>query len=309
MKRTQKDAELMAELKKRYKFNPWRGNPDSERALTVKNAEALKSASEDQKETVTSVCLWFVADIQECIVELKRFQNLRSLYFFDCYLSDSCGIDAYRGLSKLKHLESLRFRDSKPIDKETIAEIAKIHGLRSLTFQMQPFEDASLLDGLKECQGLEYLGIWENGGNEIFAEDLAFVSCLEHLRWLDLDGCDHIDIAKLQVPKSLEVFTPPSYAYSRAKKILADQCVVLKTGITSGPRKNRFMSRKEMVAARAKAAQERKAARTAALAMPRAKRKIEAAIKTLRENLAIVGCDDESLSNMLKSLEQKISAE
>ena len=29
----------------------------------------------------------------------------------------------------------------------------------------------------------------------------------------------------------------------------------------------------------------------------------------LRENLAIVGCDDESLSNMLKSLEQKISAE
>jgi len=23
MKRTQKDAELMAELKKRYKFNPW----------------------------------------------------------------------------------------------------------------------------------------------------------------------------------------------------------------------------------------------------------------------------------------------
>jgi len=308
MKRTQKDVELMAELKKSYKFNPWRGNPDFECALTVENAEALKSASEDQKETVTSVCLWFVADIQECIVELKRFQNLRSLYFFDCYLSDSCGIDAYRGLSKLKHLESLRFRDSKPIDKETIAEIAKIHGLRSLTFQMQPFEDASLLDGLKECQGLEYLGIWENGGNEIFAEDLAFVSCLEHLRWLDLDGCDHIDIAKLQVPKSLEVFTPPSYAYSRAKKILDDQCVVLKTGITSGPKKNRFVSLKEREKARAKTAQERKEARLAAVVVLRARRKIGAAIKTLRENLSIVGCDDESLNDVLKSLEQKISA-
>ena len=73
--------------------------------------------------------------------------------------------------------------------------------------------------------------------------------------------------------------------------------------------KNRFVPLKEMVAARAQSAQERKAARAAALAMPRAKRKIEAAIKTLRENLAIVGCDDESLSNMLKSLEQKIKVE
>lgn len=306
MKITQNDAELRAELKKRYKFNPWRGNPDPERALTVENATTLKSVPEDQKEIITSVCLWFAAEIQECIVELRHFRNLKSLYFFDCYRSDVSGIDAYRGLSKLKHLESLRFRDSKIIDKETMAEIAAINSLKSLTFQMQPFSDSSLLEGLKECRGLEYLGLWEHGHDEIFVEDLAFISCLEHLRWLDLDGCDHIDITKLQVPKSLEVFTPPSYGYNIARKAFADRCVVLKTCLISGPMKNRFVSRKEKVAARAKVAQERMAARAAALVVSQAKRKIDVAIKTLRDNLPLFGCDEESINGMLSAAEQKI---
>ena len=38
-----KGCERMAELKARFEFNPWRGNPDFECALAVGNAEALKT--------------------------------------------------------------------------------------------------------------------------------------------------------------------------------------------------------------------------------------------------------------------------
>ena len=131
------------------------------------------------------------------------------------------------------------------------------------------------LAGLKDCMSLEYLelGITKN---EVFAEDLAFVSEMNRLRWLVLDGCPQIDVTKFVLPKSLEAFTPPNYGYSAAKKKFSDQCVILKTCGVWPPKKNRFVSRIQ---------------------------KNAAAIKSIEKGLPLFDYVDKNLSVSLKALE------
>ena len=204
----------------------------------------------------------------------------------------------YRGLSELKNLDALHFRDSIAIDAKTMKAIVSMPNLRSLIIDLQGVSEVAALAWLNDCASLEYLelGITKN---EVFAKDLAFVSEMNKLRWLVLDGCPQIDVTKLVLPKSLEAFTPPKYGYRAAKKLFSDKCVVLKTCGFWPPKKNRFVSRiRKNVATQA-----RKKERKAKISAMRGKRKIMAAIKSIEEGLPLFDYADKNLLASLKALE------
>ena len=239
----------------------------------------------------------FTKDFPAYLAELKHFPNLRELVFFDCYWVEPAGIDVYRGLSELKNLDTLHFRDSIMIDAKTINEIAQIPRLRSLTIQLQRIASAKVLAGLEGCKALEYLELWIDQC-EVFAEDLAFVASLEHLKWLALDGCDKIDVARLHLPRSLMAFTPPNYGYRTAKKIVPEGCVVVKPGIILPPCRNRYIPQAQKDAM----AQARKAESKKRRVAQHARRRIAVALNSLQEELPLIGCDCEMLKSSLKEI-------
>lgn len=300
MKFTLKDAEITKTLRERIPSHY--NEPDPERHLSIWDSEpsiqAITSLSESQREKITCARLSFTKDFPAYIAELKRFPNLRALYYFDCYWVEPAGTDVYCGLSELKNLDTLHFRDSIAIDAKTMKAIASMPNLRSLIIDLQGVSEVAALAWLKDCASLEYLelGITKN---EVFAEDLAFVSKMNKLRWLVLDGCPQIDVTKLVLPKSLEAFTPPNYGYRAAKKLFSDKCVVLKTCSFWPPKKNRFVSRIRKNAA----TQARKKERKAKISAMRGKRKIMAAIKSIEEGLPLFDYADKNLLASLKALE------
>ena len=299
MKNTLKDAEIKKALRERIPSHY--NEPDPERRLSIWDSnpsiESIKSFSESQREKITCARLSFTKDFPAYIAELKHFPNLRELVFFDCYWVEPAGIDVYRGLSKLKNLDTLHFRDSIMIDATAINEIAQIPRLRSLTIQLQRIASAKVLAGLEGCKALEYLELWIDQC-EVFAEDLAFVANLEHLKWLDLDGCDRIDVARLQLPRSLVAFTPPNYGYRTAKKIAPEGCFVVKPGLVHPPCRNRYLpdaQKDAMAQARKVESKKRRVAQ-------RAKRTVAAAVNALQEELPLIGCDCEMLKSALKEM-------
>lgn len=300
MRFTLKDAKIKTTLRERIPFHY--NEPDPERHLSIWDSnpsiKSIRSFSESQREKITCVGFSFTKDFPIYIAELKRFPNLRELIFNDCYWVKPAGIDVYCGLSELKNLDTLHFRDSIAIDAKTIKAIASMPNLRSLIIDLQGVSEVTSLAGLKDCMSLEYLelGITKN---EVFAEDLAFVSEMNRLRWLVLDGCPQIDVTKFVLPKSLEAFTPPNYGYSAAKKKFSDQCVILKTCGVWPPKKNRFVSRIQKNAA----VQAHKSECKVKLSAIRGKRKIMAAIKSIEEGLPLFDYVDKNLSASLKALE------
>ena len=291
MKRTKRDPANLP--------TPRFEEPDADRRLYVNcgKIEDLMSVPAERRERITWVRIEFTPDIQTCIAELKRFPNLRFLMFMDCYGSQVVGIDAYHGLSELKNLDTLFIRDSAVIDDETIKEIARMPCLRSLTIQLQRIASAKVLAGLKGCKALEYLELWIDQC-EVFAEDLAFVASLEHLKWLALDGCDKIDVSRLHLPRSLMAFTPPNYGYRTAKKIVPEGCVVVKPGIILPPCRNRYIPQAQKDAM----AQARKAESKKRRVAQRAKRRVAVAVNALQEELPLIGCDCEMLKSALKEI-------
>ena len=298
MKMTEKSKRIEKEIKERIPRRYVEPDPAKRIHVEGKNYEALKAVPEQRRGDITAVELWFAEDIAGCMEHVVRLPNLRYLRFFDCYMGDRSGIEAYRGIGELKNLDTLDIRDSKPIDAATFKEIASLPRLRSLIICLQRGVEVSALGELAGCKALEYLKLGLDGP-EVFAEDLAFLPQMERLRWLVLDWCDRIDVTALAFPKSLEAFTPPSYGYRAAKKVVPDGCVVLKSGIIHGSMRNRFVppQRKEEEALR------RKAAREAARIVPRALGKVEAAVQALAENLPVVGYRDEGLEGALQKLE------
>ncbi len=127
---------------------------------------------------------------------------------------------------------------------------------------------------------------------------MAFVANLEHLKWLDLDGCDRIDVARLHLPRSLVAFTPPNYGYRTAKKIVPEGCVVVKPGLTHPPCRNRYLPDAQKDAL----AQARRAESNKGRAVQRAKRRVAAAVNTLQEELPLIGCDCEMLKSALEEI-------
>ena len=300
MKFTLKDAEVEKALRERIPSHY--NEPDPGRHLGIWDSDpsvkSIMNLSESQREKITCAQLSFTKDFLAYIAELKRFPNLRELYFFDCYWVESAGTDVYCGLSELKNLDTLHFRDSIAIDAKTMKAIASIPNLRSLIIDLQGVSDVAALADLKDCTSLEYLelGITKN---EVFAEDLAFVSEMNKLRWLVLDGCPQIDVTKLVLPKSLEAFTPPNYGYIVAKKLFSDKCVVLKTCSFWPKKKNRFVPQVR----KNEAAQLRKNERKSKLSAMRGKRKNMAAIKSIEEELPLFDYADKNLLASLKALE------
>ncbi len=298
MKFTLKDAEIRKALRERIPSHY--NEPDPERHLSIWDSDpsiqSIMNFSGCQREKITSVRLSFTKDFPAYIAELKRFPNLRELCFFDCYWVEQAGIDVYRDLSELKNLDTLHFRDSIAIGVKTMKAIASMHNLRSLIIDLQGVSEVAALAELKGCTALEYLelGITKN---EVFAEDLAFVSEMSNLKWLVLDGCPQIDVTKLVLPKSLEAFTPPNYGYRAAKTLLSDKCVVLKACGYWPPKKNRFVSRVRKNAAAQACKNERKAK------ISGIRRKIIAAIKSIEEGLPLFEYADENLAASLKALE------
>lgn len=280
--------------------------PDADRRLYVNcgQIEDLMSVSAERRERITWVRIEFTPDIQTCIAELKSFPNLRFLMFMDCYGSQIVGIDAYRGLSELKNLDTLHIRDSGVIDAETIKEITQIPCLRSLAIQLQRIASTTVLAGLEGCKALEYLELWIDQC-EVFAEDLAFVASLGNLKWLVLDGCDKIDVARLHLPRSLVAFTPPNYGYKTAKKIVPEGCVVVQPGIIHPPCRNRYVPQAQKDAM----AQARKAESTERRAMQRARRRIKAAVNILQAELPLLGCNCETLESSLEEIAPFLSTE
>ena len=299
MKFTQKDAEVEKALRERIPSHY--NEPDPERQLSIWDSnpsiQAIASFSESQREKITCARLSFTKDFPAYIAELKRFPNLRALYYFDCYWVEPAGTDVYCGISGLKNLDTLHFRDSIAIDAKTMNAIASMPNLRSLIIDQQGVSEVAALADLKRCMSLEYLelGITKN---EVFAEDLAFVPEMNKLRWLVLDGCPQIDVTKLILPKSLEAFTPPNYGYIAAKKLFSDKCIVLKPSGYWPKKKNRFVSQIR----KNKATQLRKNERKAKLSAVRGKRKIMAAIKSIEEGLPLFDYVDKNLSASLKAL-------
>ena len=300
MKITLKDAEVKKAFRERIPSHY--NEPDPERHLGIWDSDpsvkSIMSFSESQREKITCAQLSFTRDFPAYIAELKRFPNLRMLYFHDCYWMDPVVTDVYRGLSELKNLDTLHFRDSIAVDAKTMNAIASMPNLRSLIIDLQGVSEVAALADLKGCMSLEYLelGITKN---EVFAEDLAFVSEMNKLRWLVLDGCPQIDVTKLILPKSIEAFTPPNYGYIAAKKLFSDKCIVLKPSGYWPKKKNRFVSQIR----KNKAAQLRKNERKAKLSAVRGKRKIMAAIKSIEDGLPLFDYVDKSLSASLKALE------
>lgn len=202
--------------------------------------EDLMSIPAERRKRISCVTIEFTPDIQTCITELKRFPNLSVLMLTDCDDSPAVGIDAYRGLSELKNLETFVISDSAAIDAETIKEIARMPSLRSLAILSQSLVSAKVLEGLVDCKSLEHLELWLDQC-DVFAEDLAFVAGLDNLKWLDLDGCDKIDVTRLCFPKSLVAFTPPNYGFKAAKKVVPEGCRVLSPSTIHPPCRNRYM--------------------------------------------------------------------
>ena len=291
MKRTKRDSANLP--------TPRFEEPDADRRLYVNcgKIEDLMSVPAERRERITWVRIEFTPDIQACIAELKSFPNLQALVFVDCTSSEVVGIDAYRGLSELKNLDTLSVHDSAVIDAETIKEITKMPCLRSLAIQWQSIASAKVLAGLEGCKTLEYLELWIDKC-EVFAEDLAFVACLGSLKRLDLDGCDKIDVSQLHLPSSLEAFTPPNYGYKAARKIVPEGCVVVKPGIIHPPCRNRYLpdAQKEAMA------QSRKAESKKRRVAQHAKRRIAVALNSLQEELPLIGCDCEMLKSALKEM-------
>ena len=304
MKITLKDAETKKAL--REKIPSHYNEPDPERRLSIWDSnpslESIMSFSESQREKITCVSLCFTKDFPAYIAELKHFPNLRELYFSDCYWVEPVGIDVYCGLSELKKLDTLQFRDSITIDDKTIKEIAQIPCLRSLIIQLQSIASAKDLAGLEGCKTLEYLELWIDQC-EVFAEDLAFVASLGNLKWLELDGCDRIDVARLHLPRSLVAFTPPSYGYRTAKKIVPEGCVVVKPGTIHPPCRNRYVPQAQKDAM----AQARKAESNKERAVQRAKRRVATAVKSLQNELPFIGYKNEKLESLLAEIEQFLS--
>lgn len=243
MRFTLKDAKIKTTLRERIPSHY--NEPEPERHLGIWDSDpsikSIMNFSESQREKITCAQLSFTKDFPAYIAELKHFPNLRELCFFDCYCVESAGTDVYCGLSELKNLDTLHFRDSIAIDAKTMKAIASIPNLRSLIIDLQGVSEVAALADLKDCTSLEYLelGITKT---EVFAEDLAFVSEMNKLKWLVLDGCPQIDVTKLVLPKSIEAFTPPNYGYRAAKKLFSAKCVVLKPCGFWPPKKNRFVS-------------------------------------------------------------------
>ena len=298
MKMTENDVKIMKEIEERIPRRYEEADPAKWIRVEGKDNEALKAVPGQRRGDITAADLWFAEDIAGCMEHVVRLPNLRYLRFFDCYMGERSGIEAYRGIGELKNLDTLDIRDSKPIDAETFKEIACLPRLRSLIICLQRGVEVSALGELAGCKALEYLELGLEGP-EVFAEDLTFLPQMERLRWLVLDWCDRIDVTALAFPKSLEAFTPPSYGYRDAKKVVPDGCVVLKTGIIHGPMRNRFVPSKR----KEEEALKRKAAREAARIVPRALGKVEAAVQALAENLPVVGYRDEGLEGALKELE------
>lgn len=300
MKFTQKDAEVKKALRERIPSHY--NEPDLERHLSIWDSDpsiqAIASFSEYQREKITCARLSFTKDFPAYIAELQRFPNLRELYLFDCYWVEPARTDVYRGLSELKNLDTLHFRDSIAIDAKTMKAIASIPNLRSLIIDLQGVSEVAALADLKGCTSLEYLelGITKN---EVLAEDLAFVSEMSKLKWLVLEECPQIDVTKLVLPKSLEAFTPPSYGYRAAKTLFSDKCVILKGCCFWPKKKDRFVPqvRKDEVT------QSRKNERRVKSSAIRGKRKMMAAIKSIEEGLPLFDYVDKNLSASLKALE------
>lgn len=289
MKRTKQDSVNLP--------TPRFEEPDADRRLYVNcgKIEDLMSIPAERRERITWVRIEFTPDIQTCIAELKRFPNLKTLFFVDCTSSEIVGIDAYRGLSELKNLDTLCVHDSAVIDAATIKEITKMPSLRSLAIIWQSIASAKVLAGLEGCKALEYLELWIDKC-EVFADDLAFVANLGNLKRLDLDGCDKIDVSRLLLPSSLEAFTPPNYGYKDAKKIVPEGCVVVKSGTIHPPCRDRYVPQAKKDAM----AQARKAQR----AVQCAKRRVATAVKSLQEELPLIGYKSEKLESLLAEIEQ-----
>ena len=275
--------------------------PDADRRLYVNcgKIEDLMSIPAERRERITWVRIEFTHDIQACIAELKRFPNLKTLFFVDCTSSEIVGIDAYRGLSELKNLDTLCVHDSAVIDAATIKEITKMPSLRSLEIKWQSITSAKVLAGLESCKALEYLELWIDKC-EVFADDLAFVAGLGNLKRLDLDGCDKIDVSRLHLPISLEAFTPPNYGYKAAKKIVPEGCVVVQPGTIHPPCRNRYVPQAQKDAM----AQARKAESNKERAVQRAKRRVATAVNALQEELPLIGYKSEKLESLLAEIEQ-----
>ena len=232
MEKTTEDIKIETDIAKRIPRCYEEPNPECRFEITCGNLDEFNELSDEQRERITWARIEFVSDIHSCIMELKRFPNLRSVMFFCCYDSDEVGIGAYRGLAELSNLDTLIFHDSCVIDAETMKEIASLPRLRSLKIDRQSVSDGTAFPVLKDCDALEYLNLGAVR-DEVSAEDLAFVACLKNLKWLELDMCKHVDVPKLHLPESLKVFTPPDYGYEAAKKVIPDGCIVLKPGVVS----------------------------------------------------------------------------
>ena len=306
MEKTAKGIKNETDIAKRVPRCYEEPDPECRFDIACGSLEEFKELSDERRERITCVRVDFVSDIHSGIMELKRFPNLRSIMFFCCYGSDVVGIEAYRGLAEFVNLDTLIFHDSGVIDAETMKEIAALPRLRSLKIENQRITGAAVFSVLKDCEALEYLNLGAVR-DEVFAEDLAFVSCLKNLKWLELDMCQHVDVSKLHLPESLEAFTPPNYGYKVAKKIVPAGCIVLKPEVIHPPLRDRFTPETQKRAAAQECKAERKKRREAALGMSHVQNKIETAIKTLKDNLPIAGYDAEELETTFKDIEHFLS--
>ena len=118
MEKTTEDIKIETGIAKRILRCYEEPNPECRFEITCGNLDEFNELSNEQRERITWVRIEFVSDIQSCIMELKRFPNLRSVMFFCCYGSDEVGIGAYRGLAELSNLDTLIFHDSCVIDAE-----------------------------------------------------------------------------------------------------------------------------------------------------------------------------------------------
>jgi len=273
----------------------------SEKIVCEGSIEALLRTDID-RESVRAVELRFIPEVGTCLGYVKEFPNVESLLIMDA--NGEGGIKDYGQLAELTGLRKLCVRDVANFDTDTMRAIASMPNLARLELRAQRIArigDLKLLAGMK-CLRELCLDVNEQSSTNLFVDDLAFVTKMNGLEYLDVSFLSRIDLSRFDLPKGLKNIVVPRYTTKAVCARLSRQCKVEVAGPECRPNRYRFVREED----REKARKETKERAKQNPLLAAADGKIRNALRALITGLELKRCDAELIAKVKDAVDKAI---